>query len=52
MARIHRRRPCGWLPIVCAAFGAGILFSLFFSLKLVLLLAAIFLIALGLTASG
>ena len=38
------------LPIICAAFGAGILLALC-SLRLVLLLAAAFLITLGLLAA-
>ena len=50
------RRRCGKgppspLPLICIAFGAGILLSLFFSLKLVVVLAAGFLIALGIMAA-
>lgn len=44
--------PCSNLPVICIAFGAGVFFSLFFSLKLVVLLAAVFLIALGILASS
>ena len=50
MGKGRRGRGCSNLPVICIAFGAGILFSLFFSLKLVVLLAAIFLIALGVLA--
>lgn len=39
------------LPVVCAAFGAGILLA-FLSVKLVLVLAAIFLVVLGVLASN
>ena len=44
--------PNSCLPIICVAFGLGVFLSLFVSLKLVVLLAAIFLIALGLMACG
>jgi hypothetical protein len=33
--------------VVCAAFGAGIFLALFCSLKLVLILTAVFLVVLG-----
>jgi len=38
------------LAILCAAFGAGIFLALFCSLKLVLVLASVFLVVLGVLA--
>lgn len=48
----HSSGPDSCLPIICIAFGFGVFLSLFVSLKLVVLLAAIFLIILGLIACG
>ena len=45
------RGPQSPLPGLCAAFGAGIFLSLFCSLKLVVILAAVFLIVLGVLAA-
>ena len=42
-----RRGPPPLLSVVCAAFGAGIFLALFCSLKLVLILTAVFLVVLG-----
>ncbi len=52
----RRKKRCGRgpqspLPLVCAAFGAGVFLALFCSLKLVVVLAAAFLIALGVMAA-
>lgn len=53
MAGRRRRWNCDErLALICIAFGAGILLSFFVSLKLVLVLAAIFLVVLGLSNSG
>lgn len=43
------RKGCndGMIPLICIAFGAGIILSLFCSLKLVVILAAVFLVILG-----
>ena len=49
--RPQRRGPQSPLPIICAAFGAGVFLALFCSLKLVVVLAAVFLIVLGLLAA-
>lgn len=46
-----RKGPGPVLPIICAAFGAGVFLALFCSLKLVLVLAAAFLIVLGVLAA-
>lgn len=40
------------LAVVCAAFGAGVFLALFCSLKLVLVLAAAFLVVLGVLSAG
>lgn len=49
MMKRRNRRRCKTTPaVVCIAFGAGIFLSLFCSLKLVVILAAIFLVVLGL----
>ena len=45
--RPKRRGPPPLLSVVCAAFGAGIFLALFCSLKLVLILTAVFLVVLG-----
>ena len=45
-----KRGPGSLLPVVCAAFGAGVFLALFCSLKLVLVLAAAFLVVLGVLA--
>lgn len=46
--RKGRRVRCGvTLAQVCIAFGAGIILALFCSLKLVVILAAVFLVVLG-----
>lgn len=45
------RGPQSPLPGLCVAFGAGIFLSLFCSLKLVVILAAVFLVLLGLLAA-
>lgn len=42
-----RRGPPPLLSVICAAFGAGIFLALFCSLKLVLILASVFLVILG-----
>lgn len=47
---MRRRRRCRQdmrLALICVAFGAGIILSLFCSLKLVVILAAVFLVVLG-----
>ncbi len=49
--RCHRGPPSP-MPFICMAFGAGILLSMFFSLKLVVFLAAVFLVILGFNAAG
>ncbi|MEG0540817.1 MAG: hypothetical protein RR461_01710 [Angelakisella sp.] len=48
------RRGCGngMMPLICIAFGAGIILSLFCSLKLVVILAAVFLVVLGVMCTG
>lgn len=43
----RRRVGNGIVPLCCIAFGAGIILSLFCSLKLVVILAAVFLVVLG-----
>lgn len=40
------------LAVICAAFGAGVFLALFCSLKLVLILAAGFLVVLGVLSAG
>lgn len=45
--RCPKKGPDPRLAAICAAFGAGVLLALVCSLKLVLLLAAIFLVVLG-----
>lgn len=45
--RPKRRGPPPLLSVICAAFGAGIFLALFCSLKLVLILASVFLVILG-----
>ncbi|WP_274953794.1 hypothetical protein [Angelakisella massiliensis] len=40
------------IPLACVCFGAGVLLSLVFSLRLVVVLSAFGLILLGCTASG
>lgn len=49
-----RRGRCndGVIPLICIAFGAGIILSLFCSLKLVVILAAVFLVVLGVMSTG
>lgn len=42
----------GMIPLCCIAFGAGIILSLFCSLKLVVILAAVFLVVLGVMCTG
>ena len=49
--RCPKKGPGSLLPLVCAAFGAGGFLALFCSLKLVLVLAAAFLVVLGLLAA-
>ncbi len=49
MKRCRRSGPC-WIPLACVCFGAGVLLSLVFSLRLVVVLSAFFLILLGLSA--
>ena len=49
--RCPKKGPGSLLPLVCAAFGAGVFLALFCSLKLVLVLAAAFLVVLGLLAA-
>ena len=55
MGRCRRPRRSGGsqspLPGICVAFGAGIFLSLFCSLKLVVVLAAVFLIVLGMMSA-
>lgn len=38
------------MAVICVAFGAGIILALFCSLKLVVILAAVFLVVLGLSS--
>lgn len=45
--RHHRRGPPSNMPIICIAFGVGIMLSFCFSLKLALFLAAFLLIIMG-----
>ncbi|MEA5010854.1 MAG: hypothetical protein VB100_03925 [Angelakisella sp.] len=47
MNRCKRNRPYSCFPIVCIAFGAGVIFSLCASLRFVVFLAAVSLIVLG-----
>ena len=48
--RCPKKGPGSLLPLVCAAFGAGVFLALFCSLKLVLVLASVFLVVLGILA--
>lgn len=50
--RRHRWNQDGELALLCIAFGMGIILSLFVSVKLVMVLAAIFLVVLGLRCSS
>ena len=49
--RCQRKGPDPGLAMICAAFGAGVFLALFCSLKLVLVLAAAFLVVLGVLAA-
>lgn len=49
--RCRRKGPDPRLAMICAAFGAGVFLALFCSLKLVLVLAAAFLVVLGVLAA-
>lgn len=50
MRRGRRRRNDPEVALICIAFGGGIILSLFCSLKLVVILAAVFLVVLGFTS--
>lgn len=47
-----KKGPDPMLAVICAAFGAGVFLALFCSLKLVLVLAAAFLVVLGVLSAG
>ena len=47
-----KKGPAPTLAVICAAFGAGVFLALFCSLKLVLVLAAAFLVVLGVLLAG
>lgn len=50
--KCRKKGPGPVFPVLCAAFGAGVFLALFGPLKLVLVLAAVFLVVLGILASG
>lgn len=49
--RCRKKGDTPTLAVICAAFGAGVFLALFCSLKLVLVLAAAFLVVLGVLAA-
>jgi len=50
--KCRKKGPGPVLPLICAAFGAGVLLALLCPLLLVLALAAAFLVVLGILAAG